>query len=238
MCTSCGRCPSGSSRGSCAAPRRCGSETRCSGTLRSARWCRASSSSSSANWSMTPSRRGRRCSAAGRSRRPRGPQWRLLRADRPHRRHPRDADHARGDLRAGAAVVVVDSEDQALALANDSEFGLGASVWTADRSKGERIARELESGMVWINDHMFSHGACQCSWGGVKSSGLGARTRSSASTNASTSSCGCGSPRGAQPLVAPLRRDAGQSAQADRRGALRPALDPGRGAARRAPRRC
>jgi succinate-semialdehyde dehydrogenase/glutarate-semialdehyde dehydrogenase len=74
-------------------------------------------------------------------------------------------------------IIVVDSEDEALALANDSEFGLGASVWTRDRSKGERIARELESGMVWINDHMFSHGACQCSWGGVKESGLG-RTHS------------------------------------------------------------
>ncbi len=74
-------------------------------------------------------------------------------------------------------IVIVDSEDQAVALANDSDFGLGASVWTSDRSKGERIARELEAGMVWINDHMFSHGACQCSWGGVKDSGLG-RTHS------------------------------------------------------------
>jgi len=74
-------------------------------------------------------------------------------------------------------IIVVDSEDEAVALANDSVFGLGASVWTSDRSKGERIARELQSGMVWINDHMFSHGACQCSWGGVKESGLG-RTHS------------------------------------------------------------
>jgi succinate-semialdehyde dehydrogenase/glutarate-semialdehyde dehydrogenase len=74
-------------------------------------------------------------------------------------------------------IVVVDSEDEAVALANDSRFGLGASVWTSDRSKGERISRELEAGMVWINDHMFSHGACQCSWGGVKESGLG-RTHS------------------------------------------------------------
>jgi acyl-CoA reductase-like NAD-dependent aldehyde dehydrogenase len=74
-------------------------------------------------------------------------------------------------------IVVVESEDEAVALANDSRFGLGASVWTADRPKGERIARELETGMVWINDHMFSHGACQCSWGGVKDSGLG-RTHS------------------------------------------------------------
>ena len=74
-------------------------------------------------------------------------------------------------------IIVVDSEDEAVALANDSDFGLGASVWTSDRSRGERIARELESGMVWINDHMFSHGACQCAWGGVKESGLG-RTHS------------------------------------------------------------
>jgi acyl-CoA reductase-like NAD-dependent aldehyde dehydrogenase len=70
-------------------------------------------------------------------------------------------------------IMTVDSEDEAIRLANDSEFGLGASVWTRDRPKGERIAREIQSGMVWINDHMYSHGACQCSWGGVKNSGLG-----------------------------------------------------------------
>jgi acyl-CoA reductase-like NAD-dependent aldehyde dehydrogenase len=74
-------------------------------------------------------------------------------------------------------ITVVDSEAEAVALANDSQFGLGASVWTSDRTRGERIAAELQSGMVWINDHMFSHGACQCAWGGVKDSGLG-RTHS------------------------------------------------------------
>ena len=74
-------------------------------------------------------------------------------------------------------IMIVDTEDEAVALANDSRFGLGASVWTSDRQKGERVAREVEAGMVWINDHMFSHGACQCSWGGVKDSGLG-RTHS------------------------------------------------------------
>jgi acyl-CoA reductase-like NAD-dependent aldehyde dehydrogenase len=70
-------------------------------------------------------------------------------------------------------ITVVDSEAEAVELANDSEFGLGASVWTRDRQKGERIAREIESGMVWVNDHSFTHGTCQCSWGGVKNSGLG-----------------------------------------------------------------
>src|SRR5436190_5843943 len=70
-------------------------------------------------------------------------------------------------------IMTVSDEEQAIALANDSEFGLGASVWTLDRGKGERIARRLEAGSVWVNDHMYSHGACQCSWGGVKQSGIG-----------------------------------------------------------------
>jgi hypothetical protein len=70
-------------------------------------------------------------------------------------------------------IVTAESEEEAIELANDSRFGLGASVWTADRQKGERIGRRIESGMVWVNDHSFSHGACQCSWGGVKDSGLG-----------------------------------------------------------------
>ena len=70
-------------------------------------------------------------------------------------------------------IMTVDSEQEAIDLANDSQFGLGASVWTLDRDKGERIARQIQSGMVWINDHSYTHGACQCSWGGVKESGLG-----------------------------------------------------------------
>jgi succinate-semialdehyde dehydrogenase/glutarate-semialdehyde dehydrogenase len=70
-------------------------------------------------------------------------------------------------------IVTVDSEEQAIELANDSEFGLGASVWTKDRAKGERMAHQIQSGMVWTNDHSFSHGACVCAWGGVKDSGLG-----------------------------------------------------------------
>jgi succinate-semialdehyde dehydrogenase/glutarate-semialdehyde dehydrogenase len=70
-------------------------------------------------------------------------------------------------------IVTVDGEQEALELANDSRFGLGASIWTSDRAKGDRMAAQVQSGMVWINDHSFSHGACQCAWGGVKESGLG-----------------------------------------------------------------
>jgi succinate-semialdehyde dehydrogenase/glutarate-semialdehyde dehydrogenase len=71
------------------------------------------------------------------------------------------------------AIVEVRSEDEAIDLANDSRFGLGASVWTADRGKGERIARRLEAGSVWVNDHMHSHGPVRRSWSGTKESGLG-----------------------------------------------------------------
>jgi succinate-semialdehyde dehydrogenase/glutarate-semialdehyde dehydrogenase len=70
-------------------------------------------------------------------------------------------------------IVTVASEEEAIAHANDSDFGLGASVWTLDRAKGELMARRLEAGTVWINDHMYSHGAVQTAWGGVKRSGLG-----------------------------------------------------------------
>jgi succinate-semialdehyde dehydrogenase/glutarate-semialdehyde dehydrogenase len=70
-------------------------------------------------------------------------------------------------------IVRVRSEEEAIEHANDSRFGLGASVWTLDRAKGERIAHRIQAGMVWINDHSYTHGTCQCAWGGVKDSGLG-----------------------------------------------------------------
>ncbi len=52
------------------------------------------------------------------------------------------------------AVMAVDSVGEAIALANDSDYALGASVWTADRYQALRIARELHAGMVWCNDHL------------------------------------------------------------------------------------
>lgn len=71
------------------------------------------------------------------------------------------------------SVASFDSEDEAVALANDSPYGLGASVWTRDRARGERIARRLEAGMTWVNDHRYSHSAVQTAWGGSKASGAG-----------------------------------------------------------------
>ncbi len=71
------------------------------------------------------------------------------------------------------AVMTVGSVSEAIALANDSPYGLGASVWTADRYRGLRIARELEAGMVWLNDHLPSPAVSRGPWGAAAGSGLG-----------------------------------------------------------------
>jgi acyl-CoA reductase-like NAD-dependent aldehyde dehydrogenase len=71
------------------------------------------------------------------------------------------------------AVVTVDSVDEAIALANDSDYGLGASVWTADRYQGIRIARELHAGMVWLNDHLPGPTVSRGPWGAAAGGGLG-----------------------------------------------------------------
>ena len=75
----------------------------------------------------------------------------------------------------GPAVTVhaFETEDEAVARANESEFALGASVWTRDMARARRVARRIESGMVWVNDFGYSYGAGQASWGGAKTSGFG-----------------------------------------------------------------
>jgi acyl-CoA reductase-like NAD-dependent aldehyde dehydrogenase len=70
-------------------------------------------------------------------------------------------------------VMTVGSVSEAIALANDSAYGLGASVWTADRYRGLRIARELDAGMVWLNDHLPSPAVSRGPWGAAAGSGLG-----------------------------------------------------------------
>jgi acyl-CoA reductase-like NAD-dependent aldehyde dehydrogenase len=70
-------------------------------------------------------------------------------------------------------VEAVASEDEAIARANQAVQGLGASIWTADRYKGARIARELRVGMVWMNDHLVARSAPQVPWGGVGGAGIG-----------------------------------------------------------------
>jgi acyl-CoA reductase-like NAD-dependent aldehyde dehydrogenase len=71
------------------------------------------------------------------------------------------------------AVMSVDSTDRALELANDCDYGLGASVWTADRHRGLRIARELRVGMVSLNDHLPAPTVSRGPWGAATGGGLG-----------------------------------------------------------------
>jgi succinate-semialdehyde dehydrogenase/glutarate-semialdehyde dehydrogenase len=71
------------------------------------------------------------------------------------------------------SVEPFDSEDDAVRRANDSEFGLAASVWSRDLAKADRVARRIEAGMVWVNDFGYSFATGRASWGGVKSSGFG-----------------------------------------------------------------
>ena len=64
-------------------------------------------------------------------------------------------------------------EDEAVALANDSEFGLAASVWTRDKSRGEALARRIDAGTVMVNDVIACFGISEAPHGGVKASGIG-----------------------------------------------------------------
>lgn len=70
-------------------------------------------------------------------------------------------------------VMPVDSMDQAVELANDSDLGLTASVWTRSAGIGEGLAGRIKSGVVMINDHLMSHGMAETPWGGFKNSGIG-----------------------------------------------------------------
>jgi succinate-semialdehyde dehydrogenase/glutarate-semialdehyde dehydrogenase len=70
-----------------------------------------------------------------------------------------------------AAVIRVKDEEEALAVANDSPYGLGGSVWTADTEKGERIAARIEAGSVSVNGRVKSDP--RLPFGGIKNSGYG-----------------------------------------------------------------
>lgn len=92
---------------------------------------------------------------------------------------PSILDHVRPGMRAYreelfgpvAIVIRVTDEAEAIRIANDSPFGLGGSVWTTDLERGERIARQIQSGAVFVNGIVKSDP--RLPFGGIKNSGYG-----------------------------------------------------------------
>jgi aldehyde dehydrogenase len=70
-------------------------------------------------------------------------------------------------------IMPFDTEDEAIGLANDSQFGLAASVWTPDEERGFRLARRVQAGSTFINVHRRGASGVDMPFGGFKESGLG-----------------------------------------------------------------
>jgi acyl-CoA reductase-like NAD-dependent aldehyde dehydrogenase len=70
-------------------------------------------------------------------------------------------------------VMPFDTDEDAIRLANQSEYGLAASVWTRDRARGEALASRIQAGTVMVNDAVSCFGISEAPHGGIKASGTG-----------------------------------------------------------------
>jgi acyl-CoA reductase-like NAD-dependent aldehyde dehydrogenase len=70
-------------------------------------------------------------------------------------------------------MMAFESDQEAVQLANDSDYGLSASVWTRDQKRGEQFARRIKAGTVMVNDVVSCFGISEAPHGGVRSSGVG-----------------------------------------------------------------
>ena len=70
-------------------------------------------------------------------------------------------------------IMTFKTDEEAVRLANDSIYGLTASVFTKDTSRGRRLAEQIDAGTVMVNEVVYTHAVAQTPWGGVKQSGYG-----------------------------------------------------------------
>jgi acyl-CoA reductase-like NAD-dependent aldehyde dehydrogenase len=113
---------------------------------------------------------------------------RVLTGGRGHSEHGRyfeptvlvDVDHSMKIMRdetfgPALPIMKIANAEEGVALANDSDYGLQASVWTSDTDRGEALARRIQAGVVCVNDAQINYSALNLPMGGWKTSGLGTR---------------------------------------------------------------